>query len=378
MNVTRRLGIKSGVAKAGAAVLVLGLCLGLCAEADAAATKVTLSKTDGVRETGFIQDSNKNQILFAYTAQGKGTAVNRATVKSIFFQEESNLMGRGRQAFLQGAYEAAAKIFGKVATDYKGIAALKGNFASEARFFQMECLRRLGKYEELAALLETKSGKTIKATQDKLFGEQIQLMKMWAAYSAGKWDVVKAGLRFYEVPQVGGATTLPAPVFKKMSKASMIQLAFIRGKMYEQEKKPRLALEDYYRAFTITYGNEPSLANQAMLAALAIEAADPKVKEIKGSLWQIQGLAYYYKNGVGGGEIPAEYSEYAVLPDIPVVQAAAVKEEAKKKKESENAAKMSAAVADRKAADEKKAKEAGGKKEVKAEGEKKPEEKAAK
>lgn len=364
MNVTRRLGIKSGVAKAGAAVLVLGLCLGLSAEANAAATKVTLTKTDGKRETGFIQDSNKSQILFAYTAQGKGAAVNRATVKTIFFQEESKLMGRGRQAFLQGAYEAAAKIFGKVATDYEGISALKGNFASEARFFQLECLRRLGKYEELGALLDSKSGKMIKGTQDKLLGEQVKLMKMWAAYSAGKWDVVKAGLRFYEVPQVGDAKAfLPAPVFKKMSKPLMIQMAFIRGKMYEQEKKPSLALDDYYRAFTITYGNEPALAKQAMLAALAIEAGDPKVKELNGKLWQIQGLAYYYKNGVGGGEIPVEYSDYAVLPDIPVVQAAVVKEEAKKKKENEDAAKASAAVADKKAADEKKAKEGGDKKE---------------
>ncbi|MFK5923747.1 MAG: hypothetical protein QM496_16335 [Verrucomicrobiota bacterium] len=367
-----RIGLLGVAAKAGVALVALGVWSMSGGQIDAAAAKVTMMKTDGNRETGFIQDSNNKQILFAYTAQGKGTAINRTAVKTIFFQEESNLMGRGRQAFTQGAYDAAAKIFGKVATDYEGISALKDNFASEARFFQMESLRRLGKYEELGALLATKSGKTISTTQDKLFAEKVQLMKMWAAFSANKWDVVKAGLKFYEVPQVGDAKMLPAPVFKKMPKPTMIQLSFIRGKMYEQEKKLGLALEDYYRAFTITYGNSPALANEAMLAALAIEAADPKLKELKGKLWQMQGLAYYYKNGVGGGEIPAEYAAYAVLPDIPVVQAAEVKKEEKEKKEGEDAAKTANAVADKKAADEKKTKEAGSKKEDK------PEEKKAK
>ncbi len=377
MNVMRR-GITGRIARAGVIVAAVSAWAFLNVGADAAATKVTLTKTDGKRETGFIQDSNSKQILFAYTAQTKGTAVSRASVKSIFFQEESTLMGRARQAFLQGAYEAAAKLFGKIATDYEGISALKGNFASEARFFQMESLRRLGKYEELGALLDSKSGKTITSTQDKLFGEQIQLMKMWAAFAASKWDVVKAGLKFYEVPLVGDAKALPAPVFKKMPKPTMIQLAFIRGKMYEQEKKLELALEDYYRAFTITYGNEPALAKQAMLAALAIEAADPKLKDLKGKLWQLQGLAYYYKNGVGGGDIPAEYSQYARLPDIPVAQATEAKAEEKKKKEGEDAAKTSAAVADKKAADEKTAKEGGAKKEVKGEEKKKVEKKKAK
>ncbi|MCF6313331.1 MAG: hypothetical protein L3J39_12860 [Verrucomicrobiales bacterium] len=340
--------------------------------AQAVATKVTLLMTDGKQQNGFIQDSNAKQLLFAVNAQGKGDAINRTSVKSIRFREEAKLMARGRQAFRQSAYEAAAKIFGKVATDYAGIAALKDNFASEASFYQMECLRRLGKYEELAPILASKAGKTIASTQDKLFGEQLKLMKMWAAYSAGKWDMVKAGMKFYQVPQVGDAKMLPAPVFKKMAKPTMIQLSFLRGKMYEQEKKLGLALEDYYRAFTITYGNQPTLAKQAMLAALAIQAADPKLKDLQTNIWQLQGLAYYFKNGVGGGDIPAEYEQYAVLPDMPVRKPVEVKKEEQEKKESEDAAKTSKAVADKKAADEKKALDGKGEKKVE---EKKAEEK---
>ena len=327
-------------------------------QAEAAATKVAMVKTDGSRETGFIQDSNKSQILFSYTAQTKGSAINRSTLKSITFQEESTLMGRGRQAFRMGAYEPAAAIFGKVATDYEGVSALDRNFASEARFFQMESLRRLGKYDELGALLETRSGKSIAATQDKLLGEQVQLMKMWAAFSGSKWDVVKAGLKFYEVPQVGDAKMLPAPVFKKMSKSTMIQLSYIRGKMYEQEKKLEHALEDYYRAFTITYGNQPALTKEAMLSALAIEAADPKLKDLQSKQWQMEGLAFYYKNGVGEGDIPAEYSQYAVLPDLPV--GPVVPKEEKKEGEGDKAP---AAEGDKKAEE----KPEGGKAKKKAE-----------
>ncbi|NOY00507.1 MAG: hypothetical protein GXP30_12340 [Verrucomicrobia bacterium] len=359
---------------------VLAVWMFAGSSADAAAAKVTMLMTDGSRQTGFIQDSNGKQILFAYTPQQKGSPINRSTIKTITFQEEANLMGRGRNAFKLGAYEPAAQIFGKVATDYSGVAALDRNFASEARFFQMESLRRLGKYDELGALLETKSGKSIAKTQDKLLGDQVQLMKMWAAFSGSKWDVVKAGLKFYEVPQVGDAKMLPAPVFKKMSRSTMIQLSYIRGKMYEQEKKVELALEDYYRAFTITYGNQPTLANEAMLSAMAIEAADPKVKELQSKQWQLEGLAYYYKNGVGAGEIPAEYTQYAVLPDIPVGPVVPKPEE---KKEGEGDAKAPEA-GDKKAPDTKKAPDgkkpeaAEDKKKAEAKPEKKVEEKKAK
>ncbi len=318
MRVVKDQREKGEFTRIGIVLVVLGFALLVGKQSHAEAAKVTILKTDGQRETGFVQDSNDKAILFSYTPQTRGQAMNRSTIKSIFFQEETALMGRGRQAFAAGAYEAAAKLFGEIATNYEGISALPDNFASEARFFQMESLRRLGKYGELGALLETKAGKTIATTQDKFFAEQIRVMEMWAAYSAGKWDAVKSGLKFYEVPQVGDAKMLPAPVFKKMPKPTVIQLAFIRGKMYEQEKKPELALEDYYRAFTITYGNEPALAKEAMLAALAIEAADPRVKELQSKQWQLEGLAYYFKNAVGRGEIPAEYKQYAVLPDIPV------------------------------------------------------------
>jgi len=363
MNLMRSQKVNGGLARIGVLVTVLGACLLMSDRADAAAAKVTLLKTDGSRETGFVQDSNAKQILFAYTPTGKGQAINLSGIKSIFFQEEADILARGRSAFSQGYYEPASQIFGKIATDYEGISAVKENFACEARFFQLESLRRLGKYEELGALLETKSGKSIDATQNKLFGEQVKLLKIWAAFAASKWDEVKAGLKFYEVPQVGDAKMLPVPVFKKMPKPTMIQLSYIRGKMYEQEKKLEHALEDYYRAFTITYGNEPTLTNQAMLAALAIEAADPKLKELQTKQWQMQGLAYYYKSAVGGGAIPAEYSEYAVIPDLPVAKPPEAEEEEKKKKETEDAAKTSEAVADKKAEDEKKAKEGGDKKE---------------
>jgi tetratricopeptide (TPR) repeat protein len=368
MSLAKNQSGKGRFAKIGILVAVLGFGLVAGKRVNAEATKVTILKTDGQRETGFIQDSNDKAILFAYTEQTKGQVVDRSVIKSIFYQEETSLMGRGRQAFALGAYEPAAEIFGKIATDYEGIWALPDNFASEARFFQMESLRRLGKYEELGALLETKSGKSIAATQDKFFGEQVQLMKMWAAYAASKWDVVKAGLQFYEVPQVGDAKMLPAPVFKKMPKPTMIQLAFIRGKMYEQEKKLEHALEDYYRAFTITYGNEPALAKQAMLAALAIEAADPKMKELQSKQWQLEGLAYYFKNAVGRGEIPAEYSKYAVIPNIPVGPEPKAKEgEEKKDGDAAKEAKEPEVKAGEKAKDGEKAKQGEGEK---AEGEK--------
>lgn len=372
--------VNGGIIKVIALMAMLALWNQVGGTVRAAATKVTLTKTDGSTDTGFIQDSNTQAILFSYTPTQRGQAIKRSLLKNIAFQEERTLMGPARREFSLGNYEAAAKAFGKVATDYEGISFLDRNFASQARFFQLESLRRLGKYDELAALLETKSGKTIKTTQDKMLGEQLNLFTMWAAFAGSKWDVVKAGLKFYEVPQVGDAKMLPAPVFKKMSKPTMIQLSYIRGKMYEQEKKLEHALEDYYRAFTITYGNEAALTNEAMLAAMAIEAADPKIKDLLSKQWQMQGLAYYYKNGVGGGEIPAEYSQYAVLPDIPLKPVAAPEQE--EKKEGEEAAKAEPG-ADKKAAGEKgkegevKKEEGKGKAKGKAKG-KKPAEKKAK
>ncbi len=345
-------------AAAGFAVLTGMLALGPGA-AQAAPAKAIILRDSGDRETGFIQNSNDRQILFSVSEDTPGAAVNLSSIKGIAFLEKAEIMAPARTAFERGQYEQAATLLGAVADEYGNLAFVPDNFASEARFLQMECLRRLGKYQEMAALFETPSGKTFNTTLPDLFKSQLALNRLWTLYGAGNWDELKQGLSGYETPQVGKAKMLGAPALRSMPGPEVVQVAFLRAKLYEREDKASLALDDYSRCLTLSYGNDHRLSGEALMSAMALMAKDPALADNKAKMKELEGLSFLYKTAYGKGEVPEPYASYAgnyKPADPPAIKT--VKEKAEPASEPEGDKKAEPTKADakkgkKKAADKK-------------------------
>ena len=71
------------------------------------------------------------------------------------------MLGTPRALFAAGKYDEAATAFGKVAQDYAILYSAPQNFASEALFYQMESVKRAGKYSLLASLVKLPASATI-------------------------------------------------------------------------------------------------------------------------------------------------------------------------------------------------------------------------
>jgi len=279
-----------------------------------------LLMADDRRQRGFIQDTTKEGILFALTERGPGNGYYWDTqVKAVAFDNTNDIMRDARAAYSQGNYEEAATKFAQIADSYANMAWVPGSFAAEARYYHIDSLRKLGRFKEIGPLLQTPTAEAIESRLGDFYQSQHQLNKVWGQFGAEEWDAVKTAVEGRQMPQVGNEEMLPTPVFQKMPSREMVQWAFMRAKLYANADEPKKALDDYYQVFTLTFGNNRELAIPAMEAVMEIHKADPYVdhEQNKTVLRQMQSMAFVYKHAFASGQIPPQFAEFAVKPDLP-------------------------------------------------------------
>jgi len=108
-----------------------------------------------------------------------------------------------------------------------------------------------------------------------------------------------------------------------MPPSDLAQVAFIRGKLYEQKGENENALRDYYRVFTLGQ-RDASLSKSAMAAAMKLQAEDPRLKSSNekakaAAIRQMQSLAYNYSKRFPGSTLPLDLQDYNTGPRIDLV-----------------------------------------------------------
>ncbi len=289
---------------------------------------------DGQRQRGFVQNSNENGLLFTLVEGAPGTGYRwEEQVVAVAFDDADEIMREARAAYTQGDYEIAAEQFGKIADAYAIAAYVPNNFAAEARYYQIESLRLLGQWAEISPLLTTPTAAAIPTRLTEFYQPQFKLNRLWGQLGAGELEGVKAEVESRVVPQTGQAKLLPSPAFQEMPLRELVQVAYMRAKVYEAEGSTDLALADYYRAFSLSFANDPVLSGRAIQEALAIQAKNPDLQDEANknsiAMRQIQSLAYLYKNAFAKGEIDPALAPYAVKPELP--KPPAPKEDAEEK-----------------------------------------------
>lgn len=287
-------------------------------------TPVTLGLTQGGNPQGFIQNSNDQGIIFATAPGGAGQLMpyerlrGEGLDKLIRYEERTEVLGTPRALFAAGQYDEATAAFGKVARDYAILYSAPQNFASEALFYQMESIKRAGKYSLLADLVKLPGAATISTKLVDSYKRPFEFIKLWALFGANDTVALKEALAIYQEPVTGQADLLPSPNFKKLPSREISQLAFLRAKVYESEGAKDKALEDYYRTFTLANGNDVLLSKLAMGAAMQIQKEDPRLAAgDTAALTQMQSIAYLFSQRFGKDIMPAEFQEFAVRPSLP-------------------------------------------------------------
>lgn len=206
-------------------------------------------------------------------------------------------------------YEEAKAKFIEVKERFKPIQTLENSPAVLAAFQEMECLRKLGDLEGLAAALQT-------FVKDPLTREvqlrQLELYILWDAVRTKSWE------RLEILAKERANTRLPGD--------QRAQVAYCHGLALEGQDRSEEALLAYETAMTADGGASEVIARQAALRVLAIHHADPAVQgaikvwgtkdENKNSkayadLTEAAGLAELFEMSLGAGTpLPPEYKEF--------------------------------------------------------------------
>lgn len=295
--------------------------LGSMLQAQVVETPVTIGLVQGGNPQGYIKGSNAQGILFTTSPGGQGQPITYDKIrgegleKAIRFEERVEVLGEPRALFSSEQYEEAARAFGNVARNYEIIVNIPENFALEAFFYGAESLRRAGNFSALAAALDLPQAALI----EKLLGERYQrsyeFLKLWALFGAEKYDELETALGIYQEPALGDSKLLASASFKKLPGSELAQLAYLRAHVMEAKGNKVVALDDYYRAFTVASGNDNRLAKSAMLSALNIHAEDPAFrKEGSPVQGQVQALAYFYSKRFDAADLPESIQPFVRRP----------------------------------------------------------------
>lgn len=322
--------------------LVAGL-FGVSALAQVSVTPGMVGLKEGGNPQGFIRGSEPGKILFSTTEGGQPRTLflnqirDAGSVKLIRLTDRAEVLAPAKAAYAGKNYLEAAKLFGEVADQYQLILNIPGNFASEAKFYQIESLRQLGRFDLLAQMLDSPAGETLDTMLDERYRSMLNMHKLWAIYGAGDMAKLESELAAFQQPMMGKKELLPAPNFVKMPQSELVQIAFLRAKVYESKGDDERALEDYCRAFSLTYAYEPFLAKLAMGAAMNIQAKNPALANEsppKKTLHQMQSVAFIFNKRFPETSLPSQFEKFAVRPDVPVMIAAPPEEAPAEKKPS--------------------------------------------
>ncbi len=270
---------------------------------------------DETFSTIYLESADEKRVAYRETRQSVDRKViARSKYSSLYIFEPASF----RQAmddFRRFDYEKAIEGFKTVQEDYANLRDLPNNFASRAEFYECECLRLMGKYDEMVKLKATYRFKNLLYTNEK---RQLELYKFWEAVQNKSWQrLVTLGKEYMEKP-------LPGP--------EKAQVAYCYGLALGEMQQLNPALNALGMAVTADFNPHKEMSRMAMVRSLELLYADPDFQRelaawgtddaIEGSSGQARILEagriakYYNSIFVTGPKIDKKYSDLiSYLPD---------------------------------------------------------------
>lgn len=195
-------------------------------------------------------------------------------------------------------YADALEKFAKVKHDYQAFESLENNPGSLAAFQELECLRKLGDLDGLAAA----RGKLVHTplTRDYQL-RQLELCALWEAVRSENWKLID---------QLANDLTN-----NSLTSGQRVQTAYCHALALERLQKPYEAMMAYQTALTADCGASEEITRQSALRILAILHQDEGVKN--GSdpvkIAELAAMAELYEITLGAGSpLPAIFKKFLV------------------------------------------------------------------
>lgn len=260
-------------------------------------------------EQVWIADANKTHFIYYATERGVDTVRKLISgVGSVWLMEPAAYT-EAMELYQGRSYEEASKKFAEVRETYKKLQTLPNNHSSLAAYYEMECLRKLNKLDDLKAVQE----KFLPVDRESLTRphqlQQMELYTLWDAVRTKDW----ARLEILSNEKLE----------EKMPGGLRAQVGYMLGLALEGQDKGIPAINAYNIGMTADTGASEVITAQSALNALRLYQKDESVQQairLHGTpdeddqssgalrLEEAASLAALFELTLGGGQaLPADF-----------------------------------------------------------------------
>jgi hypothetical protein len=242
------------------ALLLPALSLSAFAQ-EAFQIEAIISKSDGSNFRAYVLAATKTAIRYKTTKVSTDfTDAKISDLATIYIVEPIDYSAaidlyEGRK------YAEAKEKFSELKERYKPISAMKDNYSTLSAFYELECLRKLGDYEGLAAALKSFIKEPLTRNHQL---RQLDLYVMWDAIRAADWG------RVLLITSERDDEALPG--------YQRAQVAYCKGLALDKLERGEEALVEYNIAMTADSGASELLTKQAGLNAVGVYFRDKEVQ----------------------------------------------------------------------------------------------------
>ncbi|MEP2776975.1 MAG: hypothetical protein ABJQ29_12335 [Luteolibacter sp.] len=219
------------------------------------------TEPDGGKFRGYIIGATETEVRYKVTAVSTDFNDSKISEFATIFMLRPVEYSEAVDLYESGKYQEALEKFKAFTEMSKPIAALKGNYHTLSAYHELECMRKLGDLEGLAAALKNFSKKPL-VNEYQL--RQLDLYIMWDAVRTESWE------RVLTIAAERDAEALPG--------YQRAQIGYCKGLALQKLDRGLEALTPYAVAMTADAGASEILANKAAVNSLQIYLDNEEVK----------------------------------------------------------------------------------------------------
>ena len=271
--------------------------------------------TDKDTFTGYMVDANKTAFRWRENDRSTVSRLQRLSTCTVYFIHPPELI-EAQELYKSRNYKDAAEKFAQCFKDYEKFKDVKGNPATLAGFYELECYRRLEDLETLMSLAEKYDPQHL-LHQDHLVQYEIYSV-FWDAVRTKGWerlDAICADSKWRD---------------RKLPGSQRAQILYCHGLALEGIERPLKALNAYNGAFVADFSASEEITRKSALNCLRILLGHEDVKTAMelystedysddsngaGLIKEATALLALWDKVLGGGEkIPAKYKVFLNYP----------------------------------------------------------------
>ena len=220
-----------------------------------------LMEANGAQKPILLVGTNNKGLLFYKENLNAKIQKSPITKFSAIWVFEPKDVTKAKNLYEARKYKQALVEFKKLQIIYKDFKQLDDNYIEIAKYYEMECYRKLKDYKALSDKLEKYS--LAKLTHPVII-KQVKLYKMYDAVHKNDWANLQVMCEEF-VKDI------------ELTLNQRAQVSYCLGLAYEGQKQYDEALDAFATAMTADYNRSDSVVRESALKSLGIFAADKEV-----------------------------------------------------------------------------------------------------